>query len=140
MPKFNVGDTIRLAPVNNGSGAFTTLNPMGKYLVEALGQNCSRCANAGVPHNGSVKVQGRFFCAEAFVLHTNAQQVPAQASNQPRQVMMVSKDPYSGASCVSGTEWDDNIADANHEDFKKLPTIEQLNEDWYKKLGIPRPQ
>lgn len=128
MPKFNVGDRVTLAPRSNSSKAFSVLSHAVTYTVEALGSKCSTCTNAGLPPvNGSVKVMGSYFCAEAFVPASGLAKPAAAAGAASGGVAMRREDPARTLYKSDADFWD-TLPDPTHEEYQKLPSYEQLEE------------
>ena len=116
MP-FNVGDEVQLGK-DNGSSAFSSLRPGQKYSIENLGTKCSHCGIQGQA-GASVKVLGVYYCAASFVAYAQ-QKVQGGSGGSGRDP---ARDLYNGS-----VEFWDTLPDATHEDYKTLPTLEQLYE------------
>ncbi|HEY5956377.1 MAG TPA: hypothetical protein VIV60_07495 [Polyangiaceae bacterium] len=161
MPVFNVGDIVEINPAMS-HGRAPSVFPGGIALtVEGTRPTCSSkgCPN---PATGTVRIHGTFFCAESFVLVRAIASVPSQTPVPANQPMAIPPAPIPvpvpppvmtrtrGQSALqaraedparayyqSETDWFDTLPDATTEEMKTLPTLEQLDVEWRKKLGLP---
>lgn len=115
------GDLIILAPTSNGSSAFTALKTGRTYQVESLGKSCSRCSLSG--DGATVKVLGRYYCSASFV--PQGQPVPA---NQSTSGDTGTKRDPARSLYASDVDWFDCLPDPTVEEYKSLPTLDELYE------------
>lgn len=126
---FQKGDQVSLTPHNNGTKAFQALVPGRVYTVEAVGNGCRATPNT--PNHGTetVKIMGSYFCAEAF------RAVSAGQSAQPAALGISEKRDPARDLNQSDKDFFDCLPDVRH--GEKLPTYEELEDEWWKRRGYP---
>lgn len=132
MPSFKVGDLVVLAPKNTGQKAFSVLKPGSVYQVEKTSPSCSSkgCSD---PNTGTIRILGSFFCSECFV---NARQAPIATGVASSGVQERAKDP--ARSLYTGEmDFYELLPDPTEEERRTLPSLEQLDDEWWKKRGYP---
>lgn len=132
MPKFNPGDIVTLGPTNTGQPAFTVLSKGTHYVVEKVGNTCSSkgCQD---PAAGTVRIVGHFFCGACFVMATKATQGQQKTGSG---VQERSGDP--ARSLYSGSvDWLDTLPDVTQDEQRTLPTLQDLDDKWWKERGYP---